>query len=118
MARITHAPEMHRGADGGALNADDIPVTDIAGNFTATEVEAILAELAAAVAAVAGGTTYTHDQAVAAATWTVAHGLGRYPSVTVVDSAGTMVFGEVNYLDANTVQLDFSTAFSGKAYLN
>lgn len=36
----------------------------------------------------------------------------------VVDSAGTVVIGEVDYLDDNTVRLTFCAAFSGTAYFN
>ena len=35
-----------------------------------------------------------------------------------VDSAGTVVIGEVDYLDDNTVRLTFCAAFSGTAYFN
>jgi hypothetical protein len=52
------------------------------------------------------------------ATWLIAHGLGKYPSVTVIDSAGDQVMGRIEYVDANTVRLVFSAAFSGTAYLN
>lgn len=50
--------------------------------------------------------------------WTVAHNLGKRPAVTVVDSAGTVAIGEVDYLDDNTVRLTFCAAFSGTAYFN
>jgi hypothetical protein len=46
---------------------------------------------------------------------TVAHGLGRLPAVTVVDSAEDVCTGDVRYVDANTVQLTFSAPFSGTA---
>lgn len=62
--------------------------------------------------------SHTHAQAVPAATWTVAHGLGKCPGVTVVDSAGDQVVGAVSYPDANTVVITFSAAFAGTAYLN
>lgn len=61
---------------------------------------------------------YTHIQSVAASTWVVPHNLGKYPSVSIVDSAGTPVVGDVTYTDINTVTLSFSVIFSGKAYLN
>ena len=44
--------------------------------------------------------------------------LAQRPAVTVVDSAGTVVIGEVDYLDDNTVRLTFCAAFSGTAYFN
>lgn len=62
--------------------------------------------------------TYTHEQGVAAATWTITHNLNKHPSVTVVDSAGTVVSGGVTYIDNNTIELTFNAAFKGTAYLN
>ena len=61
---------------------------------------------------------YLHTQSVASDTWTVKHSLGKYPAVTVVDSAGTVVIGDVEYIDTNTCVLKFNGAFSGKAYFN
>lgn len=61
---------------------------------------------------------YRHDQAIASDVWSVHHSLGKHPSVTVVDSADTVLVGEVVYLDENSVELHFSAPFSGRAYLN
>ena len=60
---------------------------------------------------------HVHTQASASATWTITHVLGGRPSVSVVDSSGTVVVGEVRY-DSNTVvTVLFTTSFSGYAYL-
>lgn len=68
---------------------------------------------------VTGSAGYTHDQASASASWTVTHNLGRFPSITVVDTSGNRILGfEAVYDSANQVTLTFSAAFSGKAYLN
>lgn len=64
------------------------------------------------------GTTYVYNQGSPATTWTITHNLGQYPSVTVVDSGGTTVGGSVNYLNSNTLEVTFTVAFGGKAYLN
>ena len=61
---------------------------------------------------------FVYTQAVPSATWTIAHNLGKYPAVTIVDSANRTVEGECEYIDLNTVRLTFSGAFSGKAYIN
>lgn len=65
-----------------------------------------------------GDLSYVHDQLVPAATWVVTHNLGKYPSVAVVDSGGTVVWGDVQHTDANHVTLSFAVAFGGRAYLN
>ena len=50
--------------------------------------------------------------------WVINHNLEKYPSVTVVDSANSIITGEVTYIDMNTLKITFQAAFSGKAYLN
>lgn len=62
--------------------------------------------------------TYTHNQDTASALWTIEHGKGFFLNVTVVDSAGTEVVGDVVFQDANTVVIQFAAPFSGKAYLS
>ena len=66
----------------------------------------------------AGFDTYIHNQPTASAEWTINHHLGRYPSVTVIDSGGSVVVGDVQYVDKCTIIVRFQSAFSGKAYLN
>ena len=66
----------------------------------------------------ANNDTYIHEQNVASNTWVIVHGLGKYPSVTVVDSGNTVVVGHVAYDSPNQITLTFEASFSGKAYLN
>lgn len=61
---------------------------------------------------------YQFTQNVASNEWTITHNLDKYPSVSVVDSAGTIITGEVTYLSLNALKITFRAAFSGKAYLN
>ena len=61
---------------------------------------------------------YMHIQENASATWSITHGLGFVPNITVVDTAGTVVEGSYNYPNSNTVVLTFVGAFSGRAYLS
>jgi hypothetical protein len=64
------------------------------------------------------GATYTHIQSPAAAVWTVAHNLGRYPSITVVDNLGGQLYPDVRYADADIVQITHSVPLTGRAYCN
>lgn len=50
--------------------------------------------------------------------WEVQHNLGKFPSVTIVDSGENIVFAEVQYTDENNLTISFNGATSGKAYLN
>lgn len=60
---------------------------------------------------------YVHTQASPSTTWVINHSLGGKPSITVVDSADTMVIGEVTYNSNSQVTVEFTAAFSGYAYL-
>ena len=62
--------------------------------------------------------TFVFTQGVPAVQWTVQHNLNKFPSVSVVNNNNIVINGEVTYIDANNVQLNFSAAFAGKAYLN
>lgn len=62
--------------------------------------------------------TYIWTQSLPSETWVIPHGHNRYPAVSVVDSAGTVVIGEVRYIDANTIEIAFIHPFSGRAFLN
>jgi len=61
---------------------------------------------------------YIHNQSISATVWVVTHNLAKHASVTVVDSAGTVVFGQVEYDSLNQMTLTFKSTFSGKAYFN
>ena len=73
----------------------------------------------------AGDLNIVHTQGSAASTWQVSHNLGKYPSVTVVDSADNIVVGTVIYKDwsnntssTSKLQIVFEGTFTGKAYIN
>ena len=51
-------------------------------------------------------------------TWLIVHNLGRFPSVTAVDSLGRWMVGDLAFIDDNTVQLDFAYPTTGYAYIN
>ena len=61
---------------------------------------------------------FTFNQDVPDDVWTINHPLGKYPSVTVVDSSNRVVEGSVEYVSSDTVTVTFSAGFSGLAYLN
>lgn len=61
---------------------------------------------------------YHHTQSVASATWVINHYLGWYPNLTVQDSSGSVVEGEIAYNNSNTLTVTFTGAFSGDAYLS
>jgi len=61
---------------------------------------------------------FVYTQNVASATWVVTHDLNKFPSVSIVDSANTVVNGQVEYNNLNQVTIFFRSAFAGKAFFN
>ena len=75
--------------------------------------------LAASVENAVVESTYIHNQAIASDTRVINHNLNTYPTVDIVDSAGTIIKpNERVYNSTNTVTVTFLASFSGKAYLN
>lgn len=65
-----------------------------------------------------GDKHYTHDQPTVSSVWTITHNLGKYCSVTAVDTAGTVWIGQVDYIGLNSLTVTFNASFSGSAYCN
>ncbi len=61
---------------------------------------------------------YVHPQDQASATWTVQHNLNKFPSVTSVNINNIEMYGEVEFIDLNNLTINFSAAFSGRAFIN
>lgn len=66
----------------------------------------------------AKNSTYIHNQISPNSTWTITHNLNKFPSITIVDSGGNVVIGDIKYNSENEVILTFTSSFSGIAYLN
>lgn len=61
---------------------------------------------------------YKHTQIQASKTWNIKHDLKKIPSVTIIDSGGNEVIGDVKHLSENELTISFSYEFSGSAILN
>lgn len=61
---------------------------------------------------------YVHSQIQASNIWIINHPLNKFASVTIVDSGGSVVIGDISYESINKIILTFSAEFSGEAYLN
>lgn len=61
---------------------------------------------------------YEHEQGEVSDAWEIHHNLGRYPSVTVVDTTGREIIAEVQYIDKNNCVVLTKGEFKGTAYLN
>jgi hypothetical protein len=90
-----------QGVGGASVdNTDDVPEGALNKYFTVERV------------------SYEHMQGSASNSWTITHNLGFKPNVTVIDSAGNIVEGEITYTNTNSLTVSFQSAFSGNAYLS
>lgn len=64
------------------------------------------------------GGTFVFTQDAPSDSWYVSHELMAYPSVTVVDTGGTEIVPNIDYIDENRLTIVFGAPTSGKAYLN
>ena len=88
-------------------------------NDTTPEATILVHEVGVAGAPGSGGDKhYEHNQALPLSSWAITHNLGKYPSITVVDTSVNTVVGEENFIDDNSLTITFSASFAGKAYLN
>lgn len=61
---------------------------------------------------------YIHTQILSSKTWIINHTLNKYPSVTIVDTSGNIVIGDVKYISNFQLEVNFNAQFSGVAYLS
>lgn len=62
--------------------------------------------------------SYRHIQNTPSTTWTIVHNLNFYPNVTVFNSAGDQVEGNVTHSNQTTLTINFSSTLAGKAHLS
>ena len=74
--------------------------------------------IASSSAAGSGDKSFTFTQSSASATWNINHNLGKKPSVSIADSADSLIHGAVSYTDLNNLTISLSAPTSGTAYLN
>jgi len=58
---------------------------------------------------------YIHHQSTLSQAWTVRHGLGKHPSVSAEDGAGTVIYGGIEYYDDNVLTISFALTITGRA---
>lgn len=62
--------------------------------------------------------SYRHLQNTPLTDWTIVHNLNFYPNVTVFNTAGDQVEGNVTHTNDTTLTINFSSAIAGKAHLS
>lgn len=61
---------------------------------------------------------YVHNQDNSSMIWTINHNLNKKPSVRIEDINGDDIIGEIDYIDNNTLKIQFAIPVAGNAYLN
>lgn len=59
--------------------------------------------------------TYLHTQANPATTWQITHNLNKVPNVIVRNGTGQQIFGEVQVVDGNNINILFNQSVAGTA---
>lgn len=62
--------------------------------------------------------SFVFNQLTPATVWTVVHDLVYPPAVTVIDSAGTELWADVTFVDANTIVVEHGWPTAGTVYLS
>lgn len=99
--------------------SDVIAIVDASGNETK---KIVVDELLASNTSLTDK-NFVHNQIGLSATWTVTHNLNKYPSVTIVDTGGTVITGEITYTSLNEATISFvsngvASPQAGKAFFN
>lgn len=102
------------------INIDDVSVDDEIINCSMSEgYENINIGVTDVVTVTGNGDkNFVYEQQSASSTWDITHNLNKLPSITVIDSAGSVIQGEYEEVDENRVILYFSAPFTGKAIMN
>lgn len=91
----------------------------LVGNIPESFVIGLEADLAAIRASISSGGAigFTFTQSSPSTSWTITHGLGRYPQVTIIDNTGHDVYADIQNNTINQCVITFSTALAGIATL-
>ena len=57
---------------------------------------------------------HVHTQISPSSTWVVSHGLNKYPTVTITDSADNEILGDMRYQGLNSIVVTFGFPITGK----
>ncbi len=105
--------------ENGGFEAESIVLNTGIINETATQpkdivnLETVEDKIQIAVEAFTSDKYYEHYQSIASTTWIVNHMFGRYPSVSVKDTSGRIIYGGIEHFNVNTAILTWSVPVSG-----
>lgn len=62
-----------------------------------------------------GGSYYLHTQTTPAATWQIAHNLGRTPNISIINPGGAVVYADIVHTDTTLAVVQFPAPAAGTA---
>ena len=101
------------------MTTENVTIVQQVTNLTLSQAQPNVTIATVGLQGPSGSTTifYTHNQGTSSSTWTINHNLNGHPTAVVFDSAGTQVEGTFSYPSTNQMLINFSSAFSGTAYI-
>jgi hypothetical protein len=60
---------------------------------------------------------YVHTQNSISSQWEIAHNLGFFPNITVLDNANRVIEADIQYVNINNAKIVMNVGISGTAYL-
>lgn len=91
----------------GMADADRLVATGLNGKISPTLLDNVVSDK-----------NYVHVQNIGSTLWEIPHMLGKFPSITVVDSANSEMTTTVNHIDLNNSTVELSYALTGRAFCN
>ena len=102
----------------GDANFSDIGVTYVNGNGTLkVNQDYFISLLQYDTAATAGDKNFTELVSLST-TWTVNHNLNKFPAVSILDTAGTEIYGQIEYVSLTQVVITFVVPVAGRVTCN
>lgn len=102
-------------------NLNDLPNKSLArrniGAASAAELQSAVDGLQTQINGISSS-EYEFVQTEPSALWTIRHGLGRFPAVTTVDTAGDIFQAAVRYEDKDTITVSIGFPQAGRAFLS
>tara|TARA_R110000764_G_C10882879_1_gene369311 strand:+ start:21 stop:743 length:723 start_codon:yes stop_codon:yes gene_type:complete len=104
--------------DGVETNFYDIGLTFVTGNGTLKKnQDYFISLLQYDTASSVGDKNFTETVSLST-TWTVNHNLNKYPAVSILDTAGTEVYGQIDYVSLTQVVITFVLPVAGRVTCN
>lgn len=102
----------------GLILSGDIFYNNLNSTLNAINVQDAIDELDNKIENLETDKNLEYLQVLPSASWLIVHNMEKLPSVTIADLDGNVYMAEIKYIDENSLYVNFSENFTGKAILN